>query len=260
MSGVAMMRLLGATLAMCGVRLHAGILLAASSHEEFRRPSPPDGFYRGETSGSALLGGQVIPTAFPVGMLSETFDNYVIAGSALSSSLLRIDLDGNLLSTISTSLPAACCNVDFARTEQSLYRASYSRGIYELDPQTGATRSFRELEDVVGMTYAAGNLWISRWSVGQVGTWNPQSNVFTPVFTLSTRVGGLAYDADSGVLWVGRQFGIVEPYNLQGQVIGPSFRPFGAIDETIDGLAYIVPEPASVLLVVFGGLLIFRRR
>lgn len=237
----------------------AGTLLAASNYEEFRGLST-DRFYRASTASSTILSSTIVNTTFPVGALSEVNASYVLAGSASSRVVRQIDLDGNLLGSTTTGLPVNCCNADFAYENGRMFRAHYSRGIYELNPATGAVLSFNSIPDVVGMTYVNGVIWISRWSTGQIGTWDPATNEFTLRFSLTTRVGGLAWDPDSATLWVGRQFGIVEPFDLNGNSIGPQTRPFGNIDESIDGLAYVIPEPSSFLLVVAGAALVLRRR
>ena len=63
----------------------------------------------------------------------------------------------------------------------------------------------------------------------------PQS----PVFNTPANAGGLAYDAGAGVVWVGLQGGMVVPYDVTGLQLDPGFQPFGAIDETIDGLEFV---------------------
>lgn len=241
---------------------HAGTLLAASNYEEFRSLAS-DRFYVANTDGPSILDSHIVNTSFPVGALAEIAGPNVLVGSPLNRVLRTIDLDGNVIDSIVSDLPVNCCNADFAvdPADNSLWRARYSRGIYELDAATGDIISFSEIADVVGMTFVGSDIWITRWSTGQVGTWDPSTNLFSEVFTLPTRVGGLAYDPESGTLWVGRQFGYVEPFDLTGNSRGGAFQPFGTIEETIDGLAYIVPEPTSLALLA-GGLIacILRRR
>lgn len=244
-----------------GACAHAGTLLAASNYEEFRSLST-DRFYVAQTDGATILNSRIVNTDYPVGALAEIAGANVLAGSALSRTIRTIDLDGNVLDSVVSDLPANCCNADFAvdPTDNSVWRARYSRGIYELDAETGDIISFDEIADVVGMTFVGDDIWITRWSTGQIGTWDPATNLFSEVFTLPTRVGGLAWDPESETLWVGRRFGFVEPFDLAGNSRGDAIQPFGAIDETIDGLAFIVPEPATIVLLLAGSALMLARR
>ena len=59
-------------------------------------------------------------------------------------------------------------------------------------------------------------------------------------------------------MWVGQAGGLVAPYDLTGTLLGPGFKPFGDIPNTIDGLTFLgegtqqVPEPTFFALVGLG--------
>jgi streptogramin lyase len=147
-----------------------------------------------------------------------------------------------------------------------LYHAYYNTEIEQLDPVTGAAVGAPIAQpDVVGMANVGGTVWISHWGGRTVGTWDPGTNVYTPMFSTPSNAGGLAYDPDSNILWVGLQGGFVVPYTLAGVALNAGFQPFGAINDTIDGLTFRgegsqVPEPASLLLVGSGLIAAGRRR
>jgi hypothetical protein len=82
-------------------------------------------------------------------------------------------------------------------------------------------------------------IWITKWSARQVGTWDPATNIFTPRFTTPQNAGGLAWDPGKKVLWVGLGGGLVVPYHLNGTPYNAGFRPFGPIADTIDGLEFV---------------------
>ena len=89
------------------------------------------------------------------------------------------------------------------------------------------------------MANVAGQVWISKWNGRTVGTWNPLTNVYTPVFSTPSNAGGIAFDPDSNILWVGLQGGLVVPYTLAGVALNGGFLPFGSISQTIDGLTFL---------------------
>jgi hypothetical protein len=114
-------------------------------------------------------------------------------------------------------------------------------------------------------------LWITNWAAQQVGTWNPGTNIFTPVFSVPDLAGALAYDPDSNIMWVGQAGGLVAPYSLTGTLLGAGFLPFGAISNTIDGLTFLgegtqppIPEPETYAMLLAGlgvlGLVARRRK
>jgi hypothetical protein len=126
-----------------------------------------------------------------------------------------------------------------------LYHAHYSDVIQRLVRDSSGDSEVAQTWDqsgIVGMATDGNNIWISNWSSGQVGTWNPETNTFTPVFSTPSSPGGLAWDVANGVLWVGMEGGSVIPYDATGNQLGNGFQPFGSISDTIDGLAFV---PAS---------------
>ena len=83
---------------------------------------------------------------------------------------------------------------------------------------------------------------ITKWGAQQVGTFDPDTDTFTPVFETTANAGGLAYDIERGILWLGLQGGLVQAYDLTAGaalIAGSQHMPFGAIGPTVDGLAFI---------------------
>jgi len=196
---------------------------------------------------------------------------FLYAGQAVTSHINEIDYNGNFLGAgFNAAIPAACCNEELQLVGNVLYHAHYNNEIEQLDPVTGAAVAPPLAQaDVVGMANVAGQVWISKWSGRTVGTWNPLTNVYTPVFSTPTNAGGIAFDADSNILWVGLQGGLVVPYTLAGVPLNGGFLPFGAINDTIDGLTFLgegrqaaVPEPATLLMLGSGlvGAMRLRKR
>lgn len=146
----------------------------------------------------------------------------------------------------SNSFSNTCCNEQMVQAPNgNFYHAHYGDSIQQLVLQNGKSEVVNTFAqtDVVGMASDGVNIWISNWSGRQVGTWDPTTNIFTPVFSTPNNAGGLAWDVQNGVLWVGMEGGAVVPYNASGQQLGQGFSPFGNIsDSTIDGLAFI-PNP-----------------
>jgi hypothetical protein len=157
----------------------------------------------------------------------------------------------------SDAFPTDCCNEEMAEFPAGVfYHAHFSDVIQRLAfiPSDGEQRPVSIVQatfpqaDVVGMTVVTGlssgpQIWITKWNAQQVGIWDPATNTFTSVFSTTPRnAGALAWDPTANVLWVGLQGGEVVPYNTTGTQLGPSFKPFGDILATIDGLAFI-PDP-----------------
>jgi hypothetical protein len=126
--------------------------------------------------------------------------------------------------------------------------------------------------DVVGLEFVNGELWMSKWGARQVGVFDPDTNTFDARFNTLANAGGLAFDPDNNVLWVGLQGGTVEAWDvtdpqLPSLIEGSSFFPFGdSFSNTVDGLAFIedsqVPEPATAALALLGlaSFALIRRR
>jgi hypothetical protein len=163
------------------------------------------------------------------------------SGDPLTSAQSVIETDGDLVSTGAGPLPAACCNEDIAFDGTNLWRAHWFDGpLFRFLPD-GTVVATYDQTDVVGATFVGSTLWLTKWSAMQVGTFDPTTNTFTPMFSTATNAGGLAYDAANNLLWVGRLGGWVEAWDLDTLTIvpGSAFQPFGAIPDTIDGLAFI---------------------
>jgi hypothetical protein len=166
---------------------------------------------------------------------------------------------GNTLRTVTLSVPpqlkttilpgpgsfsTACCNEQMVPgSGNTLYHAHYSDVIQSIE--LGADHKSKVLQtfpqtDVVGMASDGINIWISKWNEQQVGTWDPATNIFTPIFSTPNFAGALAWDTQNGVLWVGMDGGFVVPYNASGQQLNAGFQPFGiSVTDTIDGLAFV---------------------
>jgi hypothetical protein len=149
--------------------------------------------------------------------------------------LRTIDAGGN-------SFSADCCNEQMVQgPDGKFYHAHYGDVIQQIGMQSGESvvlQTFGQT-DVVGMASDGVSIWITNWDNKQVGTWDPATNVFTPVFTTPNNAGGLAWDVAKGVLWVGMEGGSVIPYDATGKQLGPGFQPFGNMSNTVDGLAFV---------------------
>jgi hypothetical protein len=186
---------------------------------------------------------------------------FLYAGQAVTNHINEIDYNGNFIGPgVNAAIPAACCNEELQLVGNVLYHAHYSTEIERLDPVTGAALAPPLPQgDVVGMANVAGQVWISKWGARTVGRWDPITNVYTPVFSTPNNAGGIAFDPDSNILWVGMLGGLVVPYTLTGTALNGGFLPFGAIGDTIDGLTFLgegsqspVPEPATLLMLGSG--------
>ena len=221
-----------------------GTLFAASDTEEFDALPLPD-----RLASMATLG------PFVVGTTIETADAYVngiesdgagnlFAGDPFSSAQNVLSPTGDLLSAGTGPLPAgACCNEDIAFDGVNLWRAHWFGGPLFVYSPAGVVVTTYAQTDVVGATFVGPTLWLTKWGAQQVGTFDPGANTFTSMFgTAPNNAGGLAYDAANNLLWVGRQGGMVEAWSLDGPVptlLAGGTQPFGPIDDTIDGIAFI---------------------
>ena len=165
-------------------------------------------------------------------------------GSTGSSDEHEISVTGTLLNTVTGPLPSHEFNEDLAFDGTHVWRAHFGEGpLFKYLPDGTFVDSFAQT-DVVGATFVwpADELWITKWNGQQVGTFDPGTNTFTSVINTSARAGGLAYDIERGILWVGLQGGTVQAYDLTAGaalIAGSQHIPFGPIGDTVDGLAFI---------------------
>ena len=193
---------------------------------------------------------------------------FLYEGSAIRDNFLTIDYNGGLLTSgTSAGYKTSCCNEDIAYDPltNTVYRGLFSASIVAVNGTTGAPITTYGQADVVGMAHVNGQIWISKWSGREVGIWNPVGNIYTKQFDtdgvggINGNTGGLAFDPDNQILWIGFQGGVVTPWSLTGTRLGNGYLPFGAMADTVDGLVFLgesrsVPEPASLLLLFAAGL------
>jgi hypothetical protein len=205
------------------------------------------------TAGASIVGGlQLYNLKVPLNGI--TFGSTFLwagqpedVGSVVGNTLRKISvtLPPTVLATIppgSDSFSSACCNEQMVVFKGNLYHVHYDDVIQQLTVDASGKSEVQQTypqTDVVGMASDGTKLWISKWSEQQVGTWDPASNVFTAVFNTPYDAGALAWDLQNHVLWVGMADGWVIPYSAKGTQLGTGFQPFGAIGNTIDGLALV---------------------
>jgi hypothetical protein len=247
-----------------------GFLFVGTDTEEFRgAPLGPDRLGRFQTRGPNVVGGTIITTNYPINGMADA-RGFLYSGDPLSNVIRKISYDGRLLRSTVAAFPPTCCSEDMILAGRFLYHAHHPATIEKINPRTGALIQTYAQPDVVGMTFvteadddddddgeARGRLassgglawshrrkddrqiWITKWSARQVGTWDPATNTFTARFTTPDRAGGLAWDPEREVLWVGLRGGRVAPYRLNGTPYNAGFLPFGATSDTIDGLEFV---------------------
>ena len=253
-----------AFVASTGAAHASGILIAGRDTEDFNN-TLPDHLAKTTTTGAIAGATTIINTDYFVNGIGDG-GGFLYAGSADLNTFLRIDYDGNLLTSgISAGYKNSCCNEDIAYdpATNTVYRGEWITQIVAVDGTTGAVKQFYDQFDVVGMAYVNGELWISKWSGREVGTWDPTTNTYTKKFDtdgvggVNGNAGGLAFDPFDNILWIGfSDTGLVVPWSLTGTRLGTGYQPFGSdFVDTIDGLVFLgeatpaaVPEPASLLL------------
>ncbi len=228
----------------------------------------PDRLGKATVTGAIFNSEVIIPLDFHLNGLGDGA-GFLYAGTPSANHVNEIDYNGNLVGGFNAAIPnSGCCNEEMQLVGNVLYHAHYSDEIERLDPVTGAAVATPLAQpDVVGMANVNGNVWITHWAGRSAGIWDPLTNIYTPQFSTPTNAGGIAFDPSSQILWVGLQGGNVVPYTLAGLALNAGFQPFGAINDTIDGLTFqgegaqpAVPEPASLLLLGTGLLAVGRRR
>src|SRR5258706_2868694 len=232
----------------------ASTLFIGSDTEDFANVLP-DRLGIATVTGAIYNSEVIVPMDFHLNGLGDGA-GFLYAGVPAGNHINEINYAGGLVGGFDAAVPnSGCCNEEMQLVGNVLYHAHYNNEIEQLDPVTGVAVGPAILQpDVVGMANVGGTVWISHWGGRTVGTWNPVTNVYVPMFSTPTNAGGIAYDPNSNIMWVGLQGGFVVPYTLAGVALNAGFQPFGAIPDTIDGLTFRgegsqVPEPASLLLV-----------
>jgi len=222
-----------------------GVLFAGTDDKTFNNLLP-DQLGRFTINGTNTTGGVILSVPYHINGMAQGAGKFLYAGDPNSNTLRSIDFNGNLLSSVTGTFPASCCNEDMAFDGNVLWHANWSLEIEQLNPATGAVITAYAQPDVVGITFVGNTIWITHWAGQQVGTWDPATNTFTAKFsTAPANAGGLAYDPVNGILWVGLAGGSVVPYNpVTGLAMGPGFSPFGNTGfDTVDGLEFVSQVP-----------------
>jgi hypothetical protein len=225
----------------------------ACGTDTFAFDGTPEAMAAVQTNGPTTVGSvEIYSLDFPVNGLSPAL-GYVFSGQPedlgdTAGNTLR-ELGDNpmphILHTIDggqNSFSSSCCNEQMVQAPNGkLYHAHYSDVIQQIGFKSGQSVVLQTYQQpsVVGMATDGISIWITNWGDRQVGTWDPSTNIFTPVFSTPNNAGGLAWDVANGVLWVGMTGGAVIPYDATGKQLGAGFQPFGSIDGTVDGLAFV---------------------
>ena len=230
-----------------------GTLYAGSDVEEFNLLTEDRLAETTIVNGLPVATGIITPTDDFLNGLAPTGTGTLFSGEPFTDDHREINVDGSTDSTVTGPLNFGgdCCNEDLAFDGTHVWRAHFvpllgpGGMLFKYLPDGTPVDQFAQ-EDVVGATFVwpADELWITKWLGREVGTFDPATNTFTSVFTTATNAGGLAYDIERGILWVGEQGGLVQAYDLTGGgapalIAGSQHQPFGPIDETVDGLAFV---------------------
>lgn len=261
----------------------AGTLFVGADVEDFAQTGTPNGSANDRlgvvtTSGATVVSSTIIPTTFLLNGMADA-GGVLLTGTPEANTLNTVGFDGTLISSIAApGIPnTGCCNEEMLFVPQAgggskVYHAHYGNttgdGIREIDPTTGVQiGALFPRTDVVGMALIKGDIWITRWANKEIGIWDPSTNIFSVQFDLDTlglgglgNAGALAWDPGAEVLWLGTQGGIITPFDLSGNVLGPSYQPFGTgFSATVDGLTFLgevtevpMPEPTTLAIVGLG--------
>ncbi len=224
-----------------------GTLFAGTDTEEFSGVPLPDRLAVMTTDGPLVSDLVIEDAEVFLNGLAPTGTGALYSGDPLTNAHNVLNFDGSLVSTIAGPLDNnSCCNEDLAvdPATGNVWRADWVEGpLFEYNPVTGAVVNSYNQTDVVGATFVGNTLWITKWSAQLVGTFDPNTNTFTPMFSTATNAGGLAYDAANNILWVGEQGGLVQAWDLSVGppviIAGSQVQPFGNISDTVDGLAFV---------------------
>jgi hypothetical protein len=231
-----------------------GYLWCGTDHEEFSGTKPSFlGAYRVDGVTATPLPGA--PFALPVDPLIHlnglyATGGYLTAGNPETNTMSDVTYVGGYLSgpTAVPAIPDVCCNEDMALDMRdnfnvSVWHVYYNNPGGRIDRLQVASHnliSSHPIDDAVGITIVDCDIWISLWSGRAVGTFDPTTNKFTPVFFTKAQPGGLAFDPTSRLLWIGFQGGEVTPFTLAGVQAGPTVVPFGPLGgNTVDGLDFV---------------------
>ena len=272
----------GRCLSLCGAMLLGGLAATAAAGTLYIGTDTEE--FGGATAsylavatvnGANFVSEAKIPLNYPLNGIGDG-PGFLYAGDPLTNTLRTIKYDGTLLTSVSAGFANNCCNEEMQFSAGKLYHAHYADVIQQIDPLTGAVIQSFAQPDVVGMALVGGQMWITHWAAHLVGKWDPATNTFTPVFSTPDNAGALAYDPDSGIIWVGQLGGMVIPYSLAGVAMNAGFdavTPLGLVDgngnpipiDTVDGLTFQgegrqIPEPGILALFGIAGLCGLARR
>lgn len=215
-----------------------------------------------QTNGATAGTVQVINTSYPLSGVAGA-GTFLFTEDTDTQTINKISPTGALISSLTGNFPAGrCCGESLFFDGTVLWRVNYAGEVDKLDPTTANVITSYPQSGKVGITSVNGTLWLSDWDTGDIGTWNPATNTFTPVFNTDNSPAGLAFDAGANILWIGNGASeSVVPYSLTGTQLGAGFVPFGDAGDEIDGLTVFAattppppttPAPPSMLLVLLG--------